>query len=197
MSNERTVRAYEGYARTYAHHTAGTPTGMVRDGLDRFAAAVGAKGHVLEVGSGPGWDADNLESLGVGVRRTDVTLAFRELQAERGHRVEALDVLVDDLGGPWAGVMALCVLQHVDRDRVDGVLERIASALGRDAVLLVSLPEGEGERSEGESGDYHVVFWSLEAWRESLRRVGLQIEWNGRTVYDEGPWFTVLARKVR
>lgn len=197
MSNARTVLAYEEYARTYAKNTAGTPTGMVRDGLDRFAIALGPKSRVLEVGSGPGWDADYLESLGVLVRRTDVTAAFRALQGERGHAVEALDVLTDDLGGPWDGVMALCVVQHIERARADGVLSRIAASLRPGGALLMSLPEGVGERAEGNSGDYHVVFWTFDACGKSLRAAGLQVEWSARTVYDEGPWFTVLARKAR
>jgi protein-L-isoaspartate O-methyltransferase len=36
------------------------------------------RGHILELGSGPGWDAAYLERRGVQVTRSDATRAFVE-----------------------------------------------------------------------------------------------------------------------
>lgn len=193
MSNQRTVLAYEGYARTYAERT-GAPSGVNREGLDLFAARVGRGATVLEVGSGPGWDADYVESLGVTVRRTDVTRAFIDVQAERGKRVEPLDVMKDALGGPYDGVMALCVLQHIEIGHIDAVFRRIAASLTAGGTLIFSMPEGSGERQEGTSKDYYVVSWTADALRPRLAAAGLQIDWIGRAVESEGPWLTFLAR---
>ena len=117
-AHHRTVESYERIARDYADDTAPGPSGVGDfggDALRRLLGAVPAGGSVLEVGSGPGWDADFLEAHGVAVRRTDITDAFIDLQAERGKVVERLDVTSDDLGGPYDAVLALAVLQHVDR----------------------------------------------------------------------------------
>ena len=67
--------------------------------MRRFADMLPSGGRVLDIGSGPGWDADFLEGLGVRVHRTDVTAEFRDFQAERGQQVDALDVLTDEIIG--------------------------------------------------------------------------------------------------
>jgi SAM-dependent methyltransferase len=195
--NSRTVRSYESIARSYAHSVAPDPQEAGGPALRALAELLPRGANVLEVGSGPGWDADFLETQGVTVRRTDVTQAFLDFQTERGKQADALDILVDEFGGPYDAVMALCVLQHVDRDATDVVLEKVARALHPGGLFLVSLREGEGEFWErGDSGgEYHTVLWSRDQFVERLRAAGLRVVWSERTVYSEGPWQTFLARR--
>src|SRR5688500_9916982 len=96
--NQRTVAGYERCARDYAAETASSTAPDGKTALRQLAAAVAPGGRVLEIGSGPGWDADFLESLGLDVHRTDAAAAFCDLQAERGKRCDLLDVLVDPIG---------------------------------------------------------------------------------------------------
>lgn len=198
-SNRRTIQSYERSARKYADAVSPRPSGVGEEGLRRMVDIVRPGGSVLEVGSGPGWDADYVESLGVKVRRTDVTQAFREFQAERGRPVEPLDLLGDDLRGPWDGVMALFVLLHIDRDLTDSVLDKVAAALRPEGAFLVSVREGDGELWEvGEdSGEYHVVLWNHDELTARLERAGLPVDWSARTVDSDGSWLTLLARKAR
>jgi hypothetical protein len=67
--------------------------------LDQFAELISA-GTVLELGSGPGWDAAHLETRGLRVVRTDGTQAFVERLRRAGHAARRLDVRTDDFGGP-------------------------------------------------------------------------------------------------
>ncbi|HEY5972858.1 MAG TPA: class I SAM-dependent methyltransferase [Pseudoxanthomonas sp.] len=196
--NRRTIHSYERYARRYAAAVSPQPVGIDEEALRRMVDIVQPRGTVLEVGSGPGWDADYVESLGVAVRRTDVTQAFCEFQTERGKRIERLDVIEDDLGGLYDAVMALCVLLHIDRDLTDPVLRKVAGALRPEGVFLVSVREGEGELWEtGEvSGEYHVVLWSRDAFVARLATAGLRVDWSARSVDTEGPWWTFLARRL-
>src|SRR6187455_3510440 len=99
--NARTVESYEEIAEDYARETTGAR--VLSGGLTRLAEAVPA-GHVLEIGSGPGWDADALEEAGLKVRRTDITQAFIDFQQSRGKQVDRLDAINDDLGGPHDAV---------------------------------------------------------------------------------------------
>ena len=150
------------------------------------------------MGSGPGWDADVVESHGVAVRRTDVTAAFIDVQAERGKHVERLDVTCDELGGPYDAVMALAVLQHLERTQLPTLLSRIAAALRPGGVFLVAIPEGGGERWEvGDSGNrYFTVLWDEAAFRALLAEAGLGVEWSASDDdSDANHWLMLLARK--
>jgi SAM-dependent methyltransferase len=196
-ANRDTLDAYEGYARTYTERTEADHSAS-SDALRELVAAVGSSAHVLEIGSGPGWDADHLESLGLRVRRTDATVAFCDVQAERGKHVDVVDVLVDPLGGPYDGVMAMYVLQHVARAATAGVVGRIADALRPGGVFLVALREGEGEECErGDvSGAYHVVLRGEAEFEAELKTAGLEPVWRQRYAGTEGDWLTWLARKA-
>jgi hypothetical protein len=147
------------------------------DALRRLLDAVPAGGTVLEVQSGPRSDADLLEAHGVTVRRTDVTS--------------------DDLGGPYDAVLALAVLQHVDRALVPGVLGRVARALAPGGAFLVSVREGEGEQwGVGDSGDPRVtVLWREPDLCDALEDAGFGLAWRSwGEDSEESRWLTFLAR---
>lgn len=197
-TNRETVASYEQIAREYAESTAG-PEGVGSAALRRLVVAVPTDGRVLELGSGPGWDADFVESFGPTVRRTDITRAFIDLQRGRGKQAEVLDAIYDEYDGPYDAVLALCVLLHIERDDTDRVLAKVAEALRPGGSFLVSVREGVGEQWEvGDSGNrYHVVFWDGDDFRDRLESVGLAVTWSARSLEDaDEPWLTVLATKT-
>lgn len=199
-AKRRTIDSYEQIAREYADDTAPDSSGVASfsgKGLRRLVDAVPAGGTALEVGSGPGWDADSVESQGVAVRRTEVAQAFIDFQAERGKHVDKLDVTCDELGGPYDAVMALAVLQHVDRAQIPSLLRRVAAALRPGGVFLVAILEGVGERWEvGDSGNpYFVVLWEESAFQTLLEDAGLGVEWRFGGGGAEESWLMLLARK--
>jgi 2-polyprenyl-3-methyl-5-hydroxy-6-metoxy-1,4-benzoquinol methylase len=200
-SRDRTIESYEQIARAYAEETApdhSSPPEFIAEGLRRLVDAVPAGGTALEVGSGPGWDADFVESQGVSVRRTDITPAFIDVQAERGKHVEKLDVISGELGGPYDAVMAIAVLQHVDRDRTPAVLRNVSAALHRGGVFLVAIRDGDGELWEiGDTGNpYFTVLWRESAFLKLLQDVGLTVAWSSSSGdSEESRWLTFLARK--
>lgn len=200
--NRETVASYEDIALEYAASTRGTPSGAEEAALRRLVAGVPEAGLVLELGSGPGWDADFVESLGRRVRRTDATAAFCDFQAARGHQVQRLDAVVDDYTDDefeaYDGVMALCLLLHIERADIDRVLRKVAAALRPGGVFLVSVREGVGEVWEhGDSGNrYHVTFWQPAAFEERLRAAGLRATWSARSLYGDEAWLTVVAERV-
>lgn len=199
-SNQTTVASYERIAADYAASTAGIPDGVTAAGIRRLlddATRPGEAPSVLELGSGPGWDADFVEELGARVRRTDVTRAFCDLQAERGRAVDVLDAITDaytdDDHPAYDAVLALCVLLHVDRASTPGVLRKVHDALRPGGGFLVSVREGE-LWEHGESGNaYHVTFWQRPALDDALRAAGLEPTWHARSLSDDEAWLTVLA----
>ncbi|WP_206409830.1 methyltransferase domain-containing protein [Lysobacter enzymogenes] len=194
--NRRTVAAYEGYARGYAAAVPSTPSEPAAADLRRFAAALAPRAQVLEIGSGPGWDADFLETLGVQVRRTDVTAAFLRLQIERGKAAYPLDLLTDAIDTVYDGIVMLYVVQHFEREQLDGVLAKLARALAANGAMLLSHMLGDGEEWEGDAGDYRVVRWTAAAFDERLARAGFAVEWESFIDSERRPWRSVFARRV-
>jgi cyclopropane fatty-acyl-phospholipid synthase-like methyltransferase len=194
--NRATVAGYDATAADYAAETDHAPTADHLEALERLVASVGQGGAVLEVASGPGWDADRLEAMGLRVRRTDQSQGFIDFQRQRGRGVDQLDLITGDLGGAWDGIVALYVIQHIGRDLVDGVIARLTAALRPGGTLLMSFQVGEDERiSHAPEGDYQVVQWTDAAMTACLMRHGLTID--RRWVFDgrDAQWITLIARR--
>lgn len=171
-------------ATRFAYEHAGEQWGSapaserVRDALAAFAGFLGTGARVLEIGSGSGRDALEMEELGLRVRRTDVTPTFVERLRDQGHTADLLDPLTDDLvdpAGPYDGVWANASLLHVDRDDLPVLLGRLASTVRVGGVLRLSLKQGDGA---GWSTHGHVpyarhfTYWQPGALGQVLRESG-------------------------
>ncbi len=130
--DDTTLASYEAAADIYIEQSTPQPGPFLRAFLDRLADLVG-HGHVLELGSGPGWDAAYLERHGVQVTRSDATRAFVDRLRAAGHQARLLDIRRDDLGGPYDAVLADAVLLHLGRDQFRQALGRIRRAVTRPA----------------------------------------------------------------
>jgi SAM-dependent methyltransferase len=191
-ASRRTIMSYEQFAPEYDKLIDEIPPTDVQGALRRMVALIPPSGVVLEVGSGPGRDADFVEMLGAIVRRTDATQTFLDIQAARGKRGELLNLLTDDLGGPYDAVLALCTLIHIDRGHTSFVLRKIADALRPGGAFLVSVREGKGETT----GNYQMTYWSHAAFATRLETVGLRIECSDRRIdVDNDVWITFLCRR--
>jgi 2-polyprenyl-3-methyl-5-hydroxy-6-metoxy-1,4-benzoquinol methylase len=193
--NAQTLRTYEQTAALYRERTVRRdeePDDLV--GLVGEHAAPGAT--VLEIGSGPGVDADRLEALGFTVRRTDASRAFVELQRADGHDVDVLDVRTDDLGGPYDVVFAHAVLLHIDRGELPGVLARLRTAVRPGGLQALTLKEGDGEAWSGHKLELprHFTFWRLEPLREALVAAGWEPVVLEATSATYGPWLRSVSR---
>lgn len=196
-SNASTLAGYEGCADDYAETTAPKPEADDQPALVELLKAVEPGSRLLEIGSGPGWDADWLEERGLTVRRTDGADSFVHFQASRGRQAERLDVISDPLGGPYVGVVALHVLQHVEREILPSVFARIADAIRDGGVFLLALREGEGESVEiGSTGsEYYVALWPRSDIIAALAALGFSLLWSHSFDGRDGRWLTALFRK--
>jgi len=194
-ANRRTIESYEGCALDYAQSTRPKPGCGDFAPLARFLEVLPESGVVLEVGSGPGWDADWLEEQGARVRRTDACAAFVEFQTTRGATAELLDIVTDELGGPYTGVIARYVFQHIERAQLPGVLARIASTLIKGGAFLFTLREGEQELVEhrASGGTYYCAEWTRAELAGILGDFGLQECWSESSEDADGKWLSVLA----
>jgi SAM-dependent methyltransferase len=200
-----TVAAYDAFAEAYRDGTGTMPT-VVADLAARLADRSPAGARVLEVGSGPGRDAVALESLGLSVRRTDISPGFVALLRAAGHRADLIDPLTDDLadperaGAPYDAVWASACLLHVSRADLPVVLRRLAEVTRPGGTLHVSLKEGDGEAwsTHGSvAAPRHFVFWREQPLREVLDGAGWTVDEIGRHDGRRGDrWLEVLATRA-
>lgn len=191
-STSQTIQSYEDYADRYAANVSKTPSNLDRIALKCLAQRVGPGGRVLEIGSGPGYEADFMETLGLDVKRTDATKRFLEIQAARGKQGDLLDIITDEFGGPYDAVVGMCVLIHVPREHIDSVLAKITNALRPGGLFLVSMREGDGETT----GKYHTIYWRRDDFAARINAAGMDLLWDQASVCEDGDnWNTFLAAR--
>ncbi len=191
-----TLETYGVIAESYAERNRDRAPNLL-EFLDRFAAALGAGATVLEVGSGPGFDADHLQTRGVTVRRTDATPAFVAMQRARGADAYRLDVRVDPLGGPHDGILADAVLLHLSVDELGAVLPRLLEATRPGGRFALTLKEGDGaELTSANVGHPRwFTYWREPALRTALTDAGWAVDSVEHVSGARAEWLQVLARR--
>jgi SAM-dependent methyltransferase len=208
MSTDRaTVQSYDAVAAEYAAEAAAMP-GWVATELEAFVAMLDGAGRVLEIGTGGGRDALELEARGISVRRTDISKGFVELLREAGFEADQLDPLTDDLadpkrpGAPYDGVWACACLIHVAREDLGAVLGRLAAATRAGGPLHVSVREGDGEDVSAHGGAaaprrYVETYWREPALRSVLADAGWTVSEVRRYIgRPDDRWLSVRATRA-
>ena len=208
MSTDRdTVRSYDAVAAEYAAEATAMPKWVATE-IDAFVAHLGGSGRVLEIGSGGGRDALELERRGISVRRTDVSKGFVELLRERGFEADLLVPLTDDLTDPqrpdsqYDGIWACACLIHVAREDLGTVLERLAEATRTGGRLHASVREGDGEDvstrgSAAAPRRYVETYWREAALRSALTDAGWIVSEVRRCMGRPGDlWLSVRASRA-
>jgi len=142
MSDPETLRVYEENAADYA--ALGMTDGQIAS-LDGFLAQVTPKGHILDIGCGPGLHAAYMQTRGFRVSAIEPAAAFRAEAISRGIDVRAggFDDISDT--ATYDGVWASFCLLHARRADLPRHITAMARALRPGGILFVGMKIGEGE----------------------------------------------------
>lgn len=165
MHEDGNAITLESYRRGWPQYLAGTPN-FVPDShrswlLDALALRP-AGSTVLEIGSGPGYDATFMETRGARVERTDATAGFVAHLRNQGHAARQLNVLTDELGGPYGMIFAFAVFQHFEDWQFHLALRKCADALVAGGVLAFSCRRGGFPEWRERKGMARRLFWYWE-----------------------------------
>ena len=194
--NHRTLDVYEHRAERYEATQAPPPSWHLTF-LDRIAASLGPGAAVLELGSGTGEAARYLADRGLVVQPSDGAVAFVEWMRDTGLSPVRLDVLTDDLGGPWDAVVAFAVLLHLTTEELGTVLDRVRNAVRPDGLLALSVKEGDGSAwSDHRLGSPRFfTFWRPGPLAEVLADHGWTVLDLERRAGDRDLWILLTARR--
>jgi cyclopropane fatty-acyl-phospholipid synthase-like methyltransferase len=165
--------------------------------LDRVAASLGAGADVLELGSGTGDDARYLAGRGLAVQPSDGATSFVEAMRRAGLSPLRIDVLTDDLGGPWDSVVAFAMLLHLTPDELATVLDRIHGAVRPRGTLALSVKEGDGSAwSDHKLGlPRFFTYWRPEPLTRLLDEHGWTVDVLERHAGTRDDWILVIATR--
>lgn len=197
--NAKTIAAYQANVQAYIDATPQEVKGAVKAWIDRALALVPPQGHVLELGSGFGRDADYIEARGYQVDRTDVTPGFVEHLRSQGHEARILNALTDEFGGPYDLVFADAVLLHFTPEQLVHVLRKSAAALHPDGVVAFTVKVGDGPawRTEKFADARFFYLWREAPLRKQIANAGLDIVEIGEHESTHRPgmhWLHVITR---
>ncbi len=197
--DDRVVATYDTVAETYAGMNAGEwdggygdPGAFERWFVRRFAACVGDRGPVLDLGCGPAHVTAQLAALGLEASGLD---ASPGMVAEAARRYPEVPVAVGDfrrlLKPPtavgWAGLLSRFSLQHLAPSEWPAVLTEWTRVLAPGGALALAVLTGEeirrAEEWLGHEVKHEVVLHEASWVVEALARAGLvDIE-----IYQRGP----------
>jgi SAM-dependent methyltransferase len=188
-----TRETYERVADEYAAcHADRSP---ILDLRETFGASLSDGARVIDVGCGPGWEAQTFAAEGYEVIALDLAAAFC---VRAGRRVPGrvlrgdmrqLPVGRDAVDGLWACASFL----HVPRDDADPTLTEFARVLGPGGRLCLSVQSGEGTRrgSTYEIDGRTFTLFGPDELRVRLDRAGFDPDTIDASVEDG--WLQVLA----
>ncbi len=196
-TNAATLASYEQRADRYRAGLSDTPAPWHRAFLDSLVRRLPDGARVLELGSGPGRDAAYLLERGVQLQPSDAVTAFLDQMRERGLDPVRVDVLTDDLGGPWAAVLASAVLLHLTPGELAVALDRAHTAVEAGGLLAVTLKEGDGYGwSDHTLGlPRYFTYWRPAALRTLLEQHGWRVETMDQRDGSRDAWLLVVARR--
>lgn len=195
-NNARTVASYEANAEDYI--TSRTPEqseqycGWIVDGLSGYPKTV----KIFEIGTGTGYDADYLESLGYSVERSDVAQSFVDFNEKHGKTIVKFDVVRDDFSSTYDAIIAVNVMQHLNRDEFMAAIDKVAGALKPGGRFLFSITTGDGgeEWHDDKGGARYFLNWKREDLKKVLKDAGVPVIYEKEIGYKN--WIDIIVEKI-
>ena len=193
------VKTYEKYAHERVSYSPDEFKIQERSEFLKFLKAEGRE-TLLEIGCGPGQDAQFFQSQGFRVLAVDNTPAMVQLTAEKGIPAQVLDCYdLDQINKHFDAVYTMNCLLHIPKRDFDQVLGLISERLNENGLMYLGIWGGENFEGIWEQDRYEpkrfFSFWKTEALLEVLQR-SFKLEYYRRLEPREGWIFnSFIVRK--
>ncbi|MBU9743492.1 class I SAM-dependent methyltransferase [Diplocloster agilis] len=187
---------YNKYAAAYYESTVDLD---MSEALDRFIKYLPENAEVMDLGCGSGRDSLYLEEAGFYVTAVDGSEEMCKL-AEINLGKEVLNIRFEDLDfdGVFDGIWACASLVHVEKDKMEGVLNRVFRALKPDGVLYMSFRFGDSHGFDNGRYYYDYTIASLAKVLQKSDDVETLEIWKSNDVRSERntKWVNVIVKRI-
>lgn len=193
------VNSYEKYAHERASHSPDEFKVRERSEFLKFLKDEGRE-TLLEIGCGPGQDAQFFQDQGFQVLAVDNTPTMVKLTAEKGVTARLLDCYdLDEINESFDAVYTMNCLLHIPKQDIDQILHLISRRLNESGLMYLGI---WGDKNfEGIWGQDRYEpkrffsFWKTEALLEVVQQL-FKLEYYRRLEPHEGRIFnSLIVRK--
>lgn len=174
--------------------------------VERFVQLLPHRARVLDVGCGPGWEAQRFAQAGFRVSGIDVSpklIALAKGMVPRGRFIVGDMRSLPFAAGAFHGICAKASLLHLQRREVPSVLTSFRRVLRRGGLLLVAVKEGRGsEMVVGTDYGYRYerpfTYFGCGELTRLFERAGFRIREELRYVKrkpGKRPWLQFIAER--
>jgi SAM-dependent methyltransferase len=143
-----TKRTYDTYAEEFEQKFKRYFEDHLIPEADQFLSLLTGK-KILDLGSGPGVDAEYFHKKGFDVLCVDISEAMIARCKEKGLPAVVMDMeALDFAGQSFDGVWAYTSLLHIPRERVPAAVQKMLYVLKPQGILALAIKEGDGEGLE-------------------------------------------------
>ncbi len=198
-SNRQTLDSYERHVPEYVAGTAKILSGAEKTWIDAVLSRLPQTSQILEIGSGPGRDAEYIRKSGFNVTCTDAAVAFVERLEKSGKPARLLNVLSDPLPLGFNLILANSVLLHFTRAEFEVITQKVYGALRNGGLFAFSLKRGDGEDWSNHklNAPRYFCYWQPDEVAAQLSQAGFSecaID-TATTERKHSEWMYVIARK--
>ena len=193
------VNSYEKHAHERASHSPDEFKVQERSEFLKFLKTE-ERQTLLEIGCGPGWDAQFFQSQGLRVLAVDNAPTMVKLTAEKGIAAQVLDCYnLDQINERFDAVYTMNCLLHIPKRDFDQILRLISKRLNKDGLVYVGIWGDQNFEGIWEHDKYEpkrfFSFWKVEALLEVLQR-SFKLEYYRRLEPHEDRIFnSLIVRK--
>lgn len=176
--NAVTLASYAAHIDEYMTRTPRCISEWVTSWLGRAIDGLSLESSILEIGSGPGRDAQYLRELGFNVECSDACAEWISHLTSIGLPARRLNVLTDDVGEKcYDLILANAVLLHFGEGDFVVALTAIKRALKPGGSFAFTVKRGAGSAWETEKlgAPRFFMYWEEDSLLDILREAGLSL----------------------
>jgi hypothetical protein len=147
-----------------------------------------APSAALELGTAAGAVLECLDDLGIAAEGVEISaMAVAKAASRVRPRIHQGDLLALDLPSKYDLVFGLDVFEHLNPNRLDAYLARLAQITRDEGFLFCNIPAFGDDQVFGTVFQYYVDSWDAEAQNAGLLRT-LHVEESGYPIHGHLTW---------